>query len=160
MAFLISKGKGTTDRLHSGGLGLTGGIVDIEGLFDCLRGIHTHVASPSILSTYSSVRIQRWRDIINPISSSNIRRMFALDPDKALEEDEFLKTVKKAEEDRELSVKMQTASTGLKYDFTQHYERQSNGVEAKDEQEGGEKANEPGRIDAEQAVGVVAATVT
>ncbi|GAB7354432.1 hypothetical protein MBLNU459_g4921t3 [Dothideomycetes sp. NU459] len=105
-----------------GGLGLTGGIVDVDGLFDCLRGIHSKIASQSILNVYSDVRMARWRDIVNPISTSNIRRMFALDPETALEKDDFLKTCRKAETDMVLSKKMQNSSAALRYDFAQHYD--------------------------------------
>jgi len=104
-----------------GGLGLTGGIVDIEGLFDCLRGIHANKAPISILEKYSEVRLQRWHDIINPVSSSNLRRLAQTDPETAMEEDEFLQIVKRAETDHEFSKVLQTSSNKLKYDFTQHW---------------------------------------
>lgn len=113
--------------MKSGGLGLTGGIVDVEGLFDCLQGIHSHLASPSILQTYSEQRLKKWHEIVNPVSSSNIKRMFSQNPDTALEDDEFLQTVKKAETDEELSKVMQSSSNRLKYDFTQHYDGASKG---------------------------------
>jgi len=106
-----------------GGMGLTGGIVDVEGLFDCLRGIHAGVADLSILERYSDVRIQKYQTIINPVSSSNIVRMHQLDPEIALDKDQFLQSVKKAETDLDLSKEMQTAGNKLKYDFTQHYNR-------------------------------------
>ena len=91
--------------------------MDIDGLFQCLEGIHQGVADDSILSTWSDVQRQKWHEIINPVSSGNIKRLFAQDPDKALEEDEFLKTVKKAETDAELSRQMQQAGYSLLHDY-------------------------------------------
>lgn len=41
--------------------------------------------------------------MIDPISSENIRRLFDQDPDKALENDEFLKLCKRTATDSELS---------------------------------------------------------
>ena len=90
-----------------GGMGLTGGIVDVDGLFQCLEGIHKGLADESILTTWSDVQRQKWHDIINPVSSGNIKRLFDQDPDKALENDEFLQLVKKAESDPELSRELQ-----------------------------------------------------
>jgi len=106
-----------------GGMGLTSGIVDVEGLFDCFRGIQAGVADLSILETYSRVRIEKYKTIVNPVSTGNIKRMFQLDPENALTDDEFLSLVKKAETDKELSKELQNASKRLKYDFTQHYSR-------------------------------------
>jgi len=106
-----------------GGLGLSSGIVDVEGLFDCLQGIHTGQADLSILKTYSDVRMQKYQEIVNPTSSANLRRLCQTDPDTALETDEVLQMVKRAETDEELSRKVQSASNALKYDFTQHWRK-------------------------------------
>ena len=104
-----------------GGMGLTGGIVDVDGLFQCLKGIHQGMADESILSIWSDVQRQKWHDIINPVSSGNIKRLFGQDPDKALEEDEFLKKVKKAETDHDLSREMQHSGNGLLHDYSQYF---------------------------------------
>ena len=103
-----------------GGLGLTGGIVDVGGLYDCLAGIYDDKADPSILDTYSDIRRQKYNDIVNPISTENLLRMFE-DPETALEQDEFLKMCKKTETDKEFSKAVQSGVNVLKYDFTQHY---------------------------------------
>lgn len=66
---------------------------------------------------------QKWHDIINPVSTGNIRRLFALDPDKALEQDEMLQQIKQAETDHELSRQLQSAGYELLYDYTQHYRK-------------------------------------
>lgn len=111
-----------------GGMGLTGGVGDIDGLFQCLEGIHNGKADDSILSTWSDVQRSKWHKIINPISSGNIKRLFAQDPDKALETDEFLQIAKKAETDLELSKQMQLSSNQLLHDYSQYF-RQVNGHE-------------------------------
>jgi 2-polyprenyl-6-methoxyphenol hydroxylase-like FAD-dependent oxidoreductase len=85
-----------------GGLGLTGGMVDSGNLADCLIGIADGVADDSILDKYDEIRRAMWHKIINPVSSDNILRMHAQDPDTALETDEFLKLLVKAEKDPQL----------------------------------------------------------
>lgn len=54
-----------------GGMGLTGGIVDVAGLTQCLVGIERGWAGEEILDRYCEVRRGKWRDFINPISSDN-----------------------------------------------------------------------------------------
>ncbi|EMC94313.1 hypothetical protein BAUCODRAFT_73385 [Baudoinia panamericana UAMH 10762] len=111
-----------------GGLGLTGGIVDIGALFQCFEGMHKGLADDSILDVYCSVQRQKWHEIINPVSTGNITRMFKQDPDKALEEDETLKMIKRAETDLELSKQLQAMANELVYDYTKHYSKAA-GVE-------------------------------
>ncbi|KAF9636277.1 putative fad binding domain-containing protein [Lasiodiplodia theobromae] len=82
-----------------GGLGLTGGIVDVGGLYDCLAGIHDGQADESILDVYSDVRRRMWTDVIDGVSSDNIRRLFGQDPDRAAETDDFIKLINVAEKD-------------------------------------------------------------
>lgn len=105
-----------------GGLGLTGGIADVDGLFQCLEGIHRRVADDSILDKWSEVQRQKWHEIINPVSSGNIKRLFGQNPGKALEEDEFLKMVKNAETDRQLSREMQQSGNKLLHDYSQYFQ--------------------------------------
>lgn len=107
-------------------MGLTGGIVDVDGLLQCLQGIHQGMANDTILSTWSDVQRQKWHEIINPVSSGNIKRLFGQDPEKALEEDSFLKMVKKAESDPTLSKDMQHSGNKLLHDYSQYF-RQVNG---------------------------------
>ncbi|KIX06145.1 uncharacterized protein Z518_04119 [Rhinocladiella mackenziei CBS 650.93] len=106
-----------------GGLGLTSGIVDVGNLYDCLAGIYESVADDSILDKYSEIRRQKYHEIINPISSDNIVRLFGQDPDTALEEDEFLKMCKRAETDEDFAREMQNEANALKHDFTQYYRK-------------------------------------
>ncbi|KAF7553250.1 hypothetical protein G7Z17_g3756 [Cylindrodendrum hubeiense] len=114
-----------------GGLGLTGGIVDVGGLYDCLRGIYQNLADPSILDTYNDVRRQKYLDIIDVVSSSNIQRLFSLDPERALELDAFFQMVKRAETDPEYSVQLQNGAKSIQHDFTQYYKEGSD--KARDE---------------------------
>lgn len=129
-------------------MGLTGGIADVGSLYDCLVGIHTGQADDSILDKYDEVRRKIWYDIIDPVSSANIRRLFYQDPDEALEKDPFLKMLKQAETDAEAKAKLQkvsdtpelprrkaltVAKTGflsLTHDMTQYYTKQNSDKEA------------------------------
>jgi 2-polyprenyl-6-methoxyphenol hydroxylase-like FAD-dependent oxidoreductase len=104
-----------------GGLGLTGGIVDIGNLYDCLYGIYKGYTDASILDLYSKVRREKYNKLIDPVSSENIRRLFDQDPDLALEKDEFLKMLKRGESDPSALEGFQAAAMSIQYDFTKHY---------------------------------------
>jgi hypothetical protein len=92
-------------------MGLTGGIADIGSLYDSLLGIHTGQADDSILDKYDEVRRKIWHEVIDPISSSNMRRLIDLDADTALDEDSFLQLLKRAETDKGLQAQMRTVSS-------------------------------------------------
>lgn len=105
-----------------GGLGLTGGIVDIEGLFDCLHGVHCgKVDGKAILKRYSDVRVQKWRDIINPVSTVNLKRLCKADPATVMETDEALKKVRQAEGGLMLSKAIQNFGYELRHDFEKEW---------------------------------------
>ncbi|TVY45823.1 FAD-dependent monooxygenase [Lachnellula subtilissima] len=104
-----------------GGLGLTGGIVDVGGLYDCLAGMYDGKADDSILDKYSDVRREKYQTMVDPLSSENLRRLFDQNPDTALETDEFLKMCKRTETDIEFAKTMQLGVNNLKYDFTKDY---------------------------------------
>lgn len=106
-----------------GGLGLTGGIVDVGGLYDCLSGIFSGQAAESILDIYDEVRRSKYNDIVNPVSSGNIRLLFEQDPEMALQNSAFLKMCQQAETDPEVAAKMKEGMDALQYDFRQHYSR-------------------------------------
>ncbi|KAJ5936860.1 hypothetical protein N7466_003310 [Penicillium verhagenii] len=106
-----------------GGLGLTGGIVDVGGLSDCLEGIYTGRAEDGILDIYDTVRRGKYKEIIDPVSSGNIRLLFEQDPDTASVENAFLKTCKQAETDPEVVAALKKAGNALQYDFRQHYQK-------------------------------------
>ena len=99
--------------------------MDIGGLYDCLAGIHEGKADPSILDTYSEVRRQKYKEIVDPISQDNIRRLYDQDPDKALQTDDFLKQMKANEGDVAAQQDLLRSPNALKYDFTQHYKSAS-----------------------------------
>lgn len=102
-------------------MGLTGGIVDIGGLYDCLIGIYEGKADESILDKYDEVRRRIYEEVINPVSSGNIVRLFGQDPDKALEDDDFLKLLVAAEKDEKALQVLQEGMAGIMHDFTQYY---------------------------------------
>lgn len=104
-----------------GGMGITGGFVDVGGLYDCLAGIWDGKADESILDLYSEKRIDKWKNVIDPISQSNFRRVSDSDPDTLLERDPVMQACKKAENDLEMQKQMYLSFFEMKYDFTQHY---------------------------------------
>ena len=59
----------------SGGMGLTGGFADVGGLYDCLYGIYSGQADESILDLYDKKRREKYLNVIDPISSGNLRRL-------------------------------------------------------------------------------------
>ncbi|KAL1620810.1 hypothetical protein SLS56_009477 [Neofusicoccum ribis] len=103
-----------------GGMGLTGGIVDVGGLYDCLAGIHDGKADDSILDKYSDIRQEKWYKLSDPISSENIRRLWK-DPETVGDEDEFLLALKRTAVDPEFSDEFQKGIYALQHDFTQYY---------------------------------------
>ncbi|KAK0714403.1 FAD binding domain-containing protein [Apiosordaria backusii] len=104
-----------------GGLGITGGFVDIGGLFDCLVGIWENRADEDILDLYSEKRIEKWKTVINPISQENFRRVSDKNPKTRFERDEFMQLLKKGETDEKLLKDLLLGFMEVRYDFTQHY---------------------------------------
>lgn len=103
-------GQGCVKCVYSGGLGLTGGLVDIGNLYDCLAGIHNGLADDSILDKYSKIRRDKYLNIIDPVSSENLRRLWQ-NPDQALEVDEFLQMCERASTDPETGKTLQLVSS-------------------------------------------------
>lgn len=85
---------------HSGGLGLTGGIADVTSLYDCLMAMQNGLADDSILDKYSEVRIKKWKEMIDPISRANFRKIWA--PEADTEREEFFQMCRKMENDEQL----------------------------------------------------------
>ncbi|KAI1464354.1 FAD/NAD(P)-binding domain-containing protein [Daldinia caldariorum] len=106
-----------------GGMGITGGFVDVGGLYDCLAGIWDGKADESILDLYSEKRIEKWKTVIDPISQSNFRRVSDSDPDTLLERDPAMQACKNAENDLEKQKNLYLAFFDMRYDFTQHYKK-------------------------------------
>ncbi|KAG8630297.1 hypothetical protein KVT40_001916 [Elsinoe batatas] len=110
-----------------GGMGLTGGLVDAGNLYDCLIGIHKGLTDDSILDKYSDVRRKVYHDIIDPVSSGNIVRMWQ-DPETVLDEDKFLQMCRSVQDDPEASKAMQAGMKAVMHDFTKDYTN-GNGVQ-------------------------------
>jgi hypothetical protein len=92
-------------------MGLTGGIVDVGGLYDCLMGIAQGSADLDILDLYDSIRREKYSTIVNPISSENFRRLWDQNPDTAAENDPFLRMCQKAAKDKKYSLELQMVCT-------------------------------------------------
>ena len=75
-------------------------------MYDSLDGIHRGLADDSILDKYDEIRRKIWHDIINPMSSENMTRLYTLDADTAVDNDPFFKLLKQAEQDQELMDRM------------------------------------------------------
>ncbi|KAJ9494711.1 hypothetical protein H2202_009787 [Exophiala xenobiotica] len=132
-----------------GGLGLTGGLTDVGGLYDCMIGVYEGKADESILDKYSEMRRHKFHTVTDPISTENIKRLFDQDPDKAMETDEFLKLLKSMENDKEAQKEFMKSPMALRYDFTQHYK--TNETQA---QSNGAKNNVVSHVEQIAAVGV------
>ncbi|KAK3401373.1 hypothetical protein B0T20DRAFT_401615 [Sordaria brevicollis] len=104
-----------------GGLGITGGFVDVGGLYDCLAGVWDGKADEDeMLGLYSKKRIEKWKEIINPLSQENFRRVSG---QTDLEKDEFLGVLREVKGDEEARREVLLGMMGVRYDFTQHYRR-------------------------------------
>src|SRR3569833_309312 len=106
-----------------GGLGITGGFVDVGGLYDCLAGIWDGKADESILDLYSEKRIEKWKTVIDPISQDYFRRVKDNDPATRFERDEFLQECKQVEGNAEATKQLIMGFMAVRYDFTQHYNK-------------------------------------
>ncbi|KXT02994.1 hypothetical protein AC578_645 [Pseudocercospora eumusae] len=107
-----------------GGMGLTGGFVDIGGLYECLYGIYAGIADDSILDKYDTVRREKFWNIIDKISSGNITRLWDPSPE-TVENDWFFKLLKQAAADKsgKMSRDMALAVNDVMHDFTQYYHK-------------------------------------
>ena len=103
-----------------GGLGLTGGIVDVGGLSQCLIGIAEGKANDDILDRYDEVRRKIWHDIINPVSSSNFTRVSS-DPDVIGDTDELIQMARRAWEDDQVLEQQYAFAYSICHDFSQYF---------------------------------------
>lgn len=92
-------------------MGLTGGIADVGGLYDCLSGIHHGVADDDILDKYSEMRREKYNTIVDPISTGNFKRLWEKSPEETIATDPFFDVVRKAEHDKEFSRSLVTVSS-------------------------------------------------
>lgn len=91
-------------------MGLTGGLVDAGNLFDCLYGLATGRADDAILDRYSDVRIAAYKDVVDPVSSSNLRRLWDPRPE-AIRDDPFFQAVARAATDEAFAEEMKKVKT-------------------------------------------------
>lgn len=92
-----------------GGMGLTGGFADVGSLYDCLVGMHQGLADDKILDKYSDIRIKLWREMIDPISRANFRRLWC---EEAIpERDQFFEMCQNASKDEQLAKDFALVST-------------------------------------------------
>ena len=76
-----------------------------------MYGIYSGQADDGILDKYSEIRIKKYKEIIDPISSGNIRRLW--DPSQeAIESDPFFSTITRAQKDEEFAKKALTQPVG------------------------------------------------
>lgn len=104
-----------------GGLGLTGGIVDVGGLVDCLVGVHEGKANDSILDIYSQVRREKYLQFIDPVSSSDLVRMYDSDPNSLVGRDEFLRAMNAAGNDPDKIKALVGGINTITHDFSKHF---------------------------------------
>lgn len=113
-----------------GGLGLTGGIMDVGGLSQCLIGIAQGKTSPAVLDKYDEVRRKIWHEIINPVSSGNFVRVSS-DPDQVADTDELIQMSRNAWHDEEVLKQQHAFAYSLCYDFAQYFDQNGSSVKAK-----------------------------
>jgi hypothetical protein len=106
-------------NLESGGMGLTGGFADVGSLYDCFMGIHTDELDESILDKYSEIRIQIWREMIDPMSRANFHRLW--DPEALPEREQFFKMCEQATNDPVFGKSVAESVHAIRHDFTQYF---------------------------------------
>ncbi|KAL8362611.1 hypothetical protein RB601_008122 [Gaeumannomyces tritici] len=105
-----------------GGMGITGGFVDVGGLDQCLGGIWDGLADDAILDLYSEKRIDKYRTVIDELSTSNFRRIaYTDDPASLAGSDEFVGLLRKGEADEGLMREVLLGGLDMRYDFSQHF---------------------------------------
>ncbi|KAF4910017.1 FAD-dependent monooxygenase terC [Colletotrichum viniferum] len=105
-----------------GGLGVTGGFVDVGGLADCLLGIWKGVADESILDLYSEKRREKWYQVTDVVTTDNFMKTTCRYPlEKLAKRPEWTKS-------EEARKEFLLRRLGLRYDFTQHYKREASDV--------------------------------
>lgn len=72
----------------------------MTSLYDCLMAMQNGLADDKILDKYSEVRIKKWKEMIDPMSRANFRRLWA--EDAKAEREEFFEMCKKTENDEEM----------------------------------------------------------
>ena len=88
-------------------MGLTGGFADVGSLYDAFMAIHKqNVPDTAILTEYSRARIQKWKEVIDPMSRKNFDLVWNPAPETVKAREEFFALTKKAETDLQLATMM------------------------------------------------------
>lgn len=74
-------------------------------LADCLLGIYSGKADMDILDKYDQVRRRIYQDIIDPLSTTNMRRM-SQDAETILDQDPVLQRAAQAAQDPQIAAEM------------------------------------------------------
>jgi hypothetical protein len=72
-----------------------------------------------ILDKYSSIRIQIWKDMLDPMSRANFHRLW--DPASEAEKNEFFAICERASDDPVWGKAAADAIPPVRHDFTQYY---------------------------------------
>jgi hypothetical protein len=97
---------------YRGGLGLTGGLADVGSLVDCFYGIDDGKATMDILDKYDEVRRGVYHNIIDPVSSINLERLWK-EPESIRETDPFFIMLRKAAADPKVAEELQMVSISV-----------------------------------------------
>lgn len=73
-----------------GGYGCMSAVLDVDGLADCLIGLHQGKADADILDKYAQVRRDKFLQYVDARSIKNMNRIMNTNPDTVLETDKFL----------------------------------------------------------------------
>ncbi|KAF2465089.1 putative monooxygenase, partial [Lindgomyces ingoldianus] len=76
-----------------GGLGLTGGLLDAGALGDALIAVIKDGMSESILEKYDEIRRSVFKNVIDPTSQANLRRLCESDAETVRETDPFFRNI-------------------------------------------------------------------
>lgn len=100
-----------------GGLGVTGGFVDVGGLAQCLVGIYNGQADESILDTWNDKRREKWHKIIDVVTTDNFMKTTCRYPmEKLMQRPSW--TVSDEARKEWLLKRLE-----LRYDFSQHFNK-------------------------------------
>lgn len=79
-------------------LGLTGGLLDAGALGDALIAVIRDGMVDVILTTYSDVRRGIFKNVIDPMSQANLRRLCENDPETVKDTDPFFRSILNADQ--------------------------------------------------------------
>jgi hypothetical protein len=95
-------------------------MLDAGCLADALEGLFNENQPDSILTKYSDIRREIFKKYIDPWSQENVKRLYSLDPDTAIN-DPFLQYVAKAGETKESRQEFIRSSDVLRVDIREFF---------------------------------------